>query len=86
MKHIGVAALSLLLSVSGAAIGQPTPQSHEQHQATGQHSPNAGEGRCCCEQMMQEMHKMMSEMKKMHEGMAAHSGHEKTREKQPQKQ
>ena len=86
MRNISIAAVPLLLSISGTAPGQTAPSTHEQHQATGQHQPKAGEEHCA--QMMREMHemhKMMAEMMKMHQGMAAHSSHDAVTDK-PQEQ
>ena len=85
MKMITLLAATLLASGTSLASAQPAPPSHEQHQATGQHEADAGEQGCCCERMMKEMHKMMSEMKQMHQGMAAHSGHDAAKDK-PQDQ
>lgn len=60
------------VAASGAGA-QSTAQKHEQHQASGQHQV-AGQHRtamgekCCCEDMMREMHKMMEMMRK-HQGV-----------------
>ena len=55
-----------VLVTAASAIGaQPVPQSHEQHQATGQHDVSASSEKCCCEEMMR---KMMMEMMQKHQG------------------
>lgn len=79
MRNLAAVVAPLLLLASTAIAAQPTASTHEQHQATGQHQATVqphgrpGEKACCCEQMMREMHGMMSEMHKMHQGMEAHS-------------
>lgn len=75
----------ILLAAANAAAAQTPASTHEQHQATGQHQAGAGEARCCCEQKMLEMHKMMSDMMRMHQGMAVHANHDAAKEK-PQEQ
>lgn len=86
MKMMLVLAPPVLLAAANAAAAQSPPSTHEQHQATGQHQVEAGEARCCCEQMMQEMHKMMSDMMRMHQGMAAHANHDAAQEKLQEQQ
>ena len=80
MRNLSIAAMPLLLSFSSLAAAQAAPQAapspHEQHRAIGQHQVKAEGEHRNCEQMMQEMHQMMTEMKKMHQGMGAHSGHD----------
>ena len=56
-------ALAVVASTAGA---QPMPQSHEQHEATGQYQVAASSEKCCCEEMMR---KMMMEMMQKHQGM-----------------
>lgn len=85
MKMITLLVATFFASGANLASAQSPPSFHEQHQASGQHEADAGEQRCCCERMMQEMHSMMSEMKQMHQAMAAHSGHEVPKDK-PQDQ
>ena len=59
------------------AGAQPTTHTHEQHpagkqhEAPAQHDPMMGNEKCCCEEMMREMHKMMEmmEMMQKHQGM-----------------
>jgi hypothetical protein len=55
----------VLAAAASAAGAQPVPQSHEQHQATGQHQDSASGEKCCCEEMMR---KMMMEMMQKHQG------------------
>lgn len=58
--------VGVLLAVpAGTAQAQPAPQSHEQHQASGQHETPTGGEKCCCEEMMR---KMMAEMMQKHQG------------------
>ena len=87
MKTVMLVAATVAGSAATIAPAQPTPSSHEQHQAAGkdqgQHQAKAGEDRC--HQMMQEMHAMMTEMMKMHQGMAGHSSHDANKDK-PQEQ
>lgn len=85
MKTMMVLAAPVLLAAANAAAAQGPPSTHEQHQATGQHKAEGGEARCCCDKMMHEMHKMMSDMMRMHQGMAAHANHDADKEK-PQEQ
>lgn len=85
MKMITLLVATLFASGGSLASAQSAPSLHEQHQASGQHEADPGEQRCCCERMMQEMHNMMSEMKQMHQGRAAHPGHEVPKDK-PQEQ
>lgn len=59
MTLVTMFAAPMLLFAANAAAAQPVAQSHEQHQASGQHQAAGAQGRCCCEEMMR---KMMSEM------------------------
>ena len=84
-----LAALSapLVLLASTSAAAQPTPSTHEQHQATGQHQQGtkqetAKAGEMSCMEMMHDMHRMMAEMHKMHQDMKAHEGHDATKPQQ----
>lgn len=77
MKKYGFLAASLF--VSGLASAQTIPSTHEDQQPAGQHEAKSGEQRC--EQMMHEMHAMMSEMMRMHHGVATHSGHDDAKDK-----
>lgn len=63
-------ALAAAASTAGA---QPMPQSHEQHEATGQHPVPGSSEKCCCEEMMR---KMMMEMMQKHQGMGTPSSNE----------
>ena len=64
---------AVIAAAASSATAQATPQSHEQHQAAGQHQATGkhevakGSEKCCCEEMMREMHKMMEMMQ--HQGM-----------------
>lgn len=62
---IWLAGGALVVAASGAGA-QPMPQSHDQHQATGQHEVAGSSEKCCCEEMMR---KMMMEMMQKHQGM-----------------
>ena len=59
MTPVTMFAAPMLLFAANAAAAQPATQSHEQHQATGQHPAADAEGHFCCEEMMR---RMMSEM------------------------
>ena len=89
MRTVMLVAATVAGSAPTIAPAQPAPSSHDQHQAAGkdqpggQHQATAGEDRC--HQMMQEMHAMMTEMMKMHQGMAGHSSHDANKDK-PQEQ
>ena len=52
--------------VASAANAQPATETHEQHQAIGQHQVADKGEQCCCEEMMR---KMMMEMMQKHQGM-----------------
>lgn len=90
MQIITLLAAPLLASSAAPAAAQPvsaqpaTP-GHEQHQSIGKHQVMAAGQHCCCEQMMRDMHKMMSEMMQMHQGMAGHSGHDAAKDKPQEK-
>ena len=77
-----------LVGVASASSAQPNPQTHEQHEATDQHQTvdqhlvaNRGE-KCCCEQMMGDMHRMM-EMMQRHHGMGMMPGDAPKPDKNP---
>ena len=66
MRAVSWFVSALFAGVASAANAQTPTESHEQHQATGQHQV-AGKGeKCCCEEMMR---KMMMEMMQKHQGM-----------------
>lgn len=69
MKIMILIAVPILLGAGSIASAQPTPQAHEQHQATGQHPAPMDGQQCCCDEKMREMMKgMMTEMMQQHQG------------------
>jgi hypothetical protein len=65
MKPLTWLAGGALAVAASAAGAQSVPQSHQEHQATGQHQVADSSRKCCCEEMMR---KMMMEMMQKHQG------------------